>query len=240
MAASKLPHVKLLLIRHAQSANNLLSLESGGREGRCPDPPLTTLGVRQAARLSEWTAAPGELGGALRSLTHLYSSLTTRAVQTGAPLAHALGLPLHGLAEAHEIGGLYSGHTGGNRAAVLGRTHADLQTEYPGLVWPAQLDAAMPWAGGFEGLDDHTTHTARAARVLETIRAERAEADRVGLITHQGFAQFLLAYLAGFEPTHRTRYRVNNTGTCLVDLDENTTVYWLNRHDHLSEDLLSH
>lgn len=93
--------MELWLIRHGQSANNALEQQAGDPSGRLPDPPLTALGHEQARRLAGW-AAQGDGG----PVTHLYSSLTTRAVQTAAPLAGVLGLPVRGLAAAYECGGL--------------------------------------------------------------------------------------------------------------------------------------
>lgn len=116
--------------------------------------------MRQAERLDEWVSAPGELGGTPRGLTHLYTSPTTHAVHTAAPLAHALSPPLQGLAGAHEVGGL-STLKGPAPQCPGART----PTPDSGLVWPAYLDPAAHWEGGFEGLDDHPAHTARRPEV---------------------------------------------------------------------------
>ena len=121
--------VELLLIRHGQSLNNASEQAPGGSGRRLPDPPLTALGHEQARRLAVWTAQDDNC----RPITPLYSSLTTRAVQTAAPLARALGLPVQGLAAAYECGGLSTGPAGGF-APVTGHDHASLRLDCPPLL----------------------------------------------------------------------------------------------------------
>lgn len=224
--------MKLLLIRHAQSANNLLHATTGSSEGRTPDPALTALGWAQARHL----AAHATGNATLRGLTHLYASLTTRAVQTAAPLAATLKLPVHGLEGAHECGGLYRHDEHGQREGLPGRTHADLRGDCPALTWPPSLAPHEPWPGGFE--DEHDdVYTARAGRVVTALRAQHGPEDVVGLITHQYFAQFLLAPFVGGRAAW---LEVNNTATCLLhDGPDYRVIHWLNRHDHLPPELVS-
>lgn len=225
--------MNLLLIRHAQSTNNLLYAQTGGSEGRSADPPLTPLGHEQARALADFARTDA----ALRGLTHLYCSLTTRAVQTAAPLAAALGLPVQGLAHAHETQGLFLRDEAGVPQPVPGRTHADLLGDNPALLWPADLAAQDAWAGGFEP-EDHAAYLTRAARVVGELRGAHGPQDTVGLVTHRHFTQFLLRELI----SHGTAYfRVANTATTLLTLtgphdppEFGPLVGWVNRHDHLS------
>lgn len=92
--------MKLLLIRHAESVNQVLERTPHYNEQRLPDPPLSDLGRQQAEALAKWAASEPIFG----EVTHLYSSLMTRAIQTAAPLAKALELDIHGLANAYEWG----------------------------------------------------------------------------------------------------------------------------------------
>jgi probable phosphoglycerate mutase len=80
-AAAGSGHV-LWLVRHGESTWNRLGLA----QGHCDQARLTRRGLRQA-----WTVA-AELRG--RPIGALYSSDLRRALQTAAPLATALGLPV--------------------------------------------------------------------------------------------------------------------------------------------------
>ncbi|WP_339094147.1 histidine phosphatase family protein [Deinococcus sp. VB343] len=231
--------MRLLLIRHAQSTNNLLYAETGGSEGRSHDPPLTPLGHQQAQALADFARTDPTF----QAVTHLYSSLTTRAVQTAAPLAAALGLGVQGLAHAHETGGLFLRDESGAGYGVPGKTHAELLTENPALRWPADLSAADAWAGGFEREGDEAAFLARAARVLEDLRAAHGPEDVAALVTHGHFTQFLLRSLLGHGAAY---FMVYNTSTTLLTLpapdalpDWGPLVGWVNRFDHLGADLLS-
>ncbi|MFC6616548.1 phosphoglycerate mutase family protein [Deinococcus radiophilus] len=130
--------MNIILVRHAQSANNLLYDETGSSEGRHADPPLTELGHTQAAALADFARTDATWQG----VTHLYCSLTRRAVQTAAPLAAALGLGVQGLALAYEAGGLFQRDAEGVPQPVPGLTHAELLAESPALRWPPELPPA--------------------------------------------------------------------------------------------------
>lgn len=227
--------VNLLLIRHAQSANNLLYAQTGGSVGRSPDPVLTELGHAQARALAQFARQDATFG----RLTHLYCSLTTRAVQTAAPLADVLGLKVQGLAHAHETQGLFHRDEAGVKHPVVGRTHADLMADCPVLLWPAELPEGQGWPGGFEAVDT-SLYAARARRVLTDLQASHGPQDWVGLVTHGHFSQFLLGEVLGQGAAY---FDINNTATTfltLVDVPElvaeglSWRVGWVNRFDHLT------
>jgi len=231
----------LLLIRHGQSRNNHLEHAPDYLKGRLPDPPLTDVGHQQASRLAEWAVHDDFY----RRITHLYTSLTTRAVQTAAPLAQTLGLNVHGITQAYECGGLNSGPAGGF-TPVLGRDHASLQLDCPTLRWPHELEGRA-WDGGCEAWED-ARFKARAANVITHLRTISSEADVVALITHQDFAQYLLADVLGL-PTpsgNVLTFLLNNTATahveCWTDASDAThrIVHWINRTCHLGPGLLTH
>src|SRR6187399_1649696 len=106
--------MRLYLIRHGQSVNNLLWTETKSDQGRSHDPELTPIGHAQAQCVAEFLR--DDLGKRLPLMgmdngdtrpTILYTSLMTRAVETGSVIARALNIPLVALAEAFEAGGLY-------------------------------------------------------------------------------------------------------------------------------------
>lgn len=231
----------LLLIRHGQSQNNYLEQDPDYLKGRLPDPPLTELGRQQASRLAEWAACDEFY----RRITHLYTSLTTRAVQTAAPLAQTLGLSVHGLVQAYECGGLNSGPAGGF-TPVLGREHTSLQMECPVLQWPEELEGKA-WDGGCEAWEDRRFKE-RAANVLTQLQAIASEADVITLITHQDFAQYLLAHVLELPSRrgHALTFLFNNTATAHIELRANgkgsvhRIAHWINRTSHLNSDLITH
>ena len=110
--------IKMLLIRHGQSENNLLWAQTGSFDGRNEDPELTPVGWQQAEALAQVLRGPDHGQATLDAgwdpqniygfgLTHLYCSLMVRAVQTGQVVARALDLPLVGWPEIHETGGIH-------------------------------------------------------------------------------------------------------------------------------------
>lgn len=228
--------MNLLLIRHAQSKNNPLEQTLDYLKGRLADPPLTELGHEQAQRLATWASHDPLFG----QVTYLYSSLTTRAVQTAAPLAKALGLKVHGLRDAYECGGLNTGPAG-QFAPVAGRDHASLLLDCPALLWPEEL-LDQGWDGGYEPWD-RTRFAQRASVVNSRLRGVYGEGDVIALITHHDFAQFLMADLLGLPALdgEGLRFRLNNTATASIELRaEERVLRWLNRAPHLTLDLLTH
>lgn len=225
--------MNILLVRHAQSANNLLYAQTGSSEGRHADPPLTELGHAQAAALADFARTDATWQG----VTHLYSSLMRRSVQTAAPLAQALGLSVQGLALAYEAGGIFKRGEDRTPYAVPGASHADLLADNPALLWPPELEAGAAWAGGFEEYSAEGVLEARAAEVVEALRAAHGEGDTAALVTHGHFTQFLLRHFI----THGDAYfRVVNTSTTLLTLpgpdasaEWGPLVGWVNRFDHL-------
>src|SRR4051812_45324735 len=75
----------MILLRHGQSEFNLHFTVSR-RDPGIPDPKLTPLGQAQAEQAAEALAGEG--------LTRILVSPYTRALQTAAPIARRLGLPL--------------------------------------------------------------------------------------------------------------------------------------------------
>ncbi|MDO9712008.1 histidine phosphatase family protein [Paracraurococcus lichenis] len=75
----------MILLRHGQSEFNRL-FHATGRDPGIPDAPLTPLGEAQAAAAAE--ALAGE------DIRRILCSPYTRALQTAAPVARRLGLPV--------------------------------------------------------------------------------------------------------------------------------------------------
>ncbi len=107
--------MRFYFIRHGQSVNNAIYEATGRSDGRSEDPQLTEIGQQQARLLADFLRAKdAQASGNAQALkrdyfgfTHLYTSLTLRAVQTGTAVSEALNIPLVAWPEIHETGGIY-------------------------------------------------------------------------------------------------------------------------------------
>lgn len=253
----------LYLIRHAQSANNDLYARTGGSDGRHADPPLTELGHRQANLLAQVLAVETVMPGAAVppilaefaarhnrrgfGLTHLYSSLMTRAIQTGSYVAGATGLPLVAWPEVHERGGLHLiNEASGEDLGVPGPNRAWFATEFPHLVLPDDLGQDGWWNRPPEPISE----TVPRARNVWSQLLERhgGTDDHVAIITHAGFFQSLMTALltaddklssislgleelwVGMSNVSISRFEVN---------EDSFVVRYLNRVDFLPDDLVT-
>ncbi|MEZ4623030.1 MAG: histidine phosphatase family protein [Caldilineaceae bacterium] len=113
--------MKLFLIRHAQSANNLLAEQAQMDDylaRRSPEPTITELGFRQAQLTADHlasfaTAVPGEgRGGDSHgyAFTKLFVSPMLRTLQTALPISKALNLQPEVWIDIHEHGGIFHGN----------------------------------------------------------------------------------------------------------------------------------
>ena len=235
--------MQIVLVRHGQSTNNHLyetsvrvedigaPTERRWHRGRVPDPPLTDLGVRQAEALGAALC----VGRAPFAPTHLYASLTARAVQTARPLAEATGLPVVLRADAYEVGGIhYYDPDARVRRARPGATLRDLQRHCPAAVPEPGIfgDPDAPWDGGLE--QDDACALPRARGLLDSLRAAHGPDDVAVVVSHQYFSQFVIAALFGFGGPPWRRFRVDNTAHLAILVDGGrTSVEWVNRCDHL-------
>eukprot|EP00281_Chroomonas_sp_CCMP1168_P007875 CAMPEP_0206277944 /NCGR_PEP_ID=MMETSP0047_2-20121206/37143_1 /ASSEMBLY_ACC=CAM_ASM_000192 /TAXON_ID=195065 /ORGANISM="Chroomonas mesostigmatica_cf, Strain CCMP1168" /LENGTH=272 /DNA_ID=CAMNT_0053707629 /DNA_START=157 /DNA_END=975 /DNA_ORIENTATION=- len=135
--------LKLMLIRHAESQNNVLQREVEERvrlgqitpeqatkdwlAGRVTDPPLSAKGERESHLLSKHLGPKlVQTGGAV-----LVSSPMLRALQTTAPLARETGFQCTVMPECFEVGGIYDSGGSGFLTDMLPPTGAwnQFQTE---------------------------------------------------------------------------------------------------------------
>ncbi len=158
--------MELFLVRHGESRNNTLP-----RSHHLPDPPLTELGrlqVAQLARADLWTALRPQ---------RILSSPLWRAMATAAPLAARLGVPWQVWADLAEV---HRSHPGdGQPVTELAAAFPEAEFE-PGIHWPDQ-----------SGDEDPEGAVARARRVVARV-ASLAGVDRVALVGHGGFGQYLV------------------------------------------------
>jgi broad specificity phosphatase PhoE len=135
--------MRLLLIRHAQSTDNVVGILGTD----IPGPRLTPLGLEQAR------AIPAALAG--ESIQAIFASPMRRTVMTAQPLADALGLEVEVLEGLEEIGA----------GAFEGRSDRDAVLAYMGTImsWWQDPDARMEGGeSGAEFFDRFTSAIDRA------------------------------------------------------------------------------
>ncbi len=237
----------LYLIRHGQSTNNRLYLETGSDGGRVYDPELSELGQRQAQCLAQFLLSLKSDGRLFfNDIRYLYASPMLRAVSTGLEVARVLGLPLVAWKELHENGGLYLEDPGtGAPVGQPGPDRAVMAARFPDLVWPPELGDGPWWGRPFEAEEERLP---RARRVLAWLLARHASAagegnqEGVVFFTHAGFFNSLMAALLGFtERRPQVWFALANTGVTRIDFtpEREPFVVYLNRVEHLPAELVT-
>jgi len=181
---------ELLLIRHAQSANNALD-----ESLRVPDPGITEMGKRQAICLSEWlkTYPP----------TTLYCSGFRRALETTLPIAQSTGIKPFVRQDIFEWGGCYDGYLPGKMGPFPGMNRAEIEKQFPG--W--EIDERIGDAGWYteSALESDEMALERSRRVASWLRGMfenlyvtnslKGIPSRVALVIHADFKALLLRTL---------------------------------------------
>ena len=236
--------MQLYIIRHAQSYNNALA----DWTERVSDPPLTELGERQAARLAEYLAStPDETeppgSGAVYAnrtgfrFTRLFTSAMRRSLQTAAPIGEAIGLQPDVWVDLHEIGGVFlDDHEG---RGLPGLKRAELAAQFPTIRLSPEVTEEGWWNRQRETEEEWLE---RAARVAAELRERYAATDeRIGLVTHGGFAAMLLYALIGHTKARNVILPHLNTAMTRLDFDRNGMIVmqYFNRVEHLPTELLS-
>lgn len=219
----------LYFIRHAQSANNALFLETGGRVGRTADPGLTELGQLQAKLLADYLKEKKSEFG----VEHIYTSLMQRAILTAQPTADALGLSLEGIVDLHETGGVYlENEMSGEPIGQPGASRKELEKKFPRLVLPESLNGDGWWNRPYESAEERPV---RAARVVEWLMQQHPNpSERIMVFSHFGFFNyFLWAVFGQLRPPNAEFYVMNTSITCFEFLPEEKAALYVNRIDHL-------
>ncbi len=238
--------MQLYFIRHAQSANNKLYEETGTWNGRDSDPELTAMGHQQAQRLAEHVACtnsdiPGHdyVNRGKFGFTHLYSSLMVRALTTASYLSVALNLPLVAWEDWHEVGGIFMiDEETGEHIGQSGKSCSELAARFPHAQLPETLAEDGWWNRSHESVD---LQARRARRVVyDLIERHGGTDDRVAVVSHGGFYNFVLAELLGMQADNGFWFSINNTGITRFNFDpEGTALAYANRLEHLPTELIT-
>jgi 2,3-bisphosphoglycerate-dependent phosphoglycerate mutase len=244
--------MELYVIRHAQSDNNDLYHRTGATLGRHPDPPLTALGHQQAHLLAQFLARheAGELGYNAHlhnrdgfGLTHLYTSLMIRSIETASYIARETGLPLQGWPEIHERGGLYTEDEMGRVTGIPGHNKPELLAAHPNLIIPASVGESGWWSRDRETAEEAID---RARLVWGQLVQRHDAGDRVAIVTHGGFFQSLVSIatsegeLVQILGKDGLWFGISNASISRIDLDDNGIIIrYLNRVDFLPGKLIT-
>jgi len=249
--------VQIYFIRHAQSINNAVwDDDSHQKINRKADPELTETGLIQARLTAEFLSQTHpEIG--LRwvdpqntrgfGLTHLYCSLMERAVQTGSIIANRLGLPLQGMIDLHEVGGIYLAELDGDEEIIHilhGHNRSYFMEHYPNLVIPVSVDGQGWWQGGREPREERLQ---RAQRILDFLNGRHgATGDRVGVIIHGGIYHYIFGTLFRIDQPNPDdldlpyRIIINNCSITRYDFEEEKFILmYQNRVDHLPVEMIT-
>jgi 2,3-bisphosphoglycerate-dependent phosphoglycerate mutase len=242
--------MQFYFIRHAQSQNNALYVETRSYEGRSEDPDLTPTGYEQARHLArylsqspssrslpvpEWN--PQNVGGF--GITHLYCSLMIRAVATGTIVAEALNLPLVAWEDLHEVGGVvYRDDETSERIGLPGKNRAYFEAHYPDLVLPNSLGEEGWWSRPYE---EREQRPERARRILRDLLDRHGESeDRVAVISHGAIFGYLMHAILDLPPDPPLWFALENTSITRINfLEERIAIAYINNASHLPQDLVT-
>jgi 2,3-bisphosphoglycerate-dependent phosphoglycerate mutase len=239
--------MRMYFIRHAQSENNLLWEMNHASAGRHEDPGITPLGMEQAKLLGAYLRdadqefpknwdADGRVGF---EITHLYTSLMRRTLQTATAVSEALGLEMIGRRDLHECGGIYlDNEETGEREGLPGPTLAALKAEFPALVLPEGDLHTGWWNRSFE---ERHERFPRARGVIQAmIEKHGGTNDNVALVTHGAFHNALMTVLLGLPEEHTIWISMYNTAITSIDIREDSIgINYVNRTVFLPPEMVS-
>jgi 2,3-bisphosphoglycerate-dependent phosphoglycerate mutase len=246
--------MELYFIRHGQSQNNANWRNPEYREN--PDPALTEVGVEQARYVAQYLSEmqsitkPRDWNVHNRfgfGLTHLYTSLMERAVNTAAPTARALDIPFAAWQEIHESGGIFGREGELKHMGLPGRSREYFEQNFPELILPDHLDGTGWWNRPFE--TEEECHV-RAEKFLADLITRHADRDgqpehRVAIVSHGGFFVHLMFAILD-TPWRKAAlglkswFILNNCSISRIDFQaDEINIAYINRTDHLPAHLIT-
>ncbi len=235
--------MRLYLIRHGQSENNLA--EHTG-DPRSEDPALTEVGHVQATRLADYMTSrcdpypvfdpPNTSYDGTFGLTHLVVSPMRRALQTALPLADSGPYPTEVWDDTHEMGGIWLEREPDVFVGLAGMTRAEMEQDFPGFTLPPRITATGWWNRERETRQEAYARGKTVAARLEEL-ARQQEHAVVALVAHQAFLAVLLQALLAIELPN-VWFQHYNTGVTRIDFvkPDVKLVRYVNRIDHLNAD----
>lgn len=170
--------MRLVLVRHAQSANNALPDHQ-----RVHDPGLTEVGVLQAEQLGDWMAS--------LPLTALWCSPFKRSLDTTEAIRRCNPLKPFVHIDLHEVGGCYSGYSAVGRKGEAGMGTAELRIHYPDY----EIDPRIASDGWWQKRPFETSDSSsqRAIRAIDWFKSQLQKSnDFACAVIHADFKRLLL------------------------------------------------
>ncbi len=174
---------KVLLIRHAQSANN-----AKPESQRVCDPGITELGLQQAQRTAQTLAA--------HEIRDLYCSPFLRSLETTRPIATISNCAPIIRADLFEEGGCYSGHLPGQKKGEPGMGRAQLQNRFPGWQVDDRIAESGWWGREYESTAQAKQRARQVHAWLESDVVTDCDSLDV-LVIHADFKYHLLEAILG-------------------------------------------
>jgi len=198
---------RLLLVRHGETRANAEARYQGQN-----DTPLNELGHQQAQRLVTRLAR--------ENIARIYASDLPRAMQTAAPVAAYLGLPVEADVRLREI----------DVGEWEGLTFTGIQQRYPELA--AEWDR-NPGHTRIPGGESAADMAQRVHALLDELRALPDELP-VLLVTHGGWLQTLFCECLHVDLRWRYQFRLHNASLSVLSIyDEHAMLELFNDHAHL-------
>jgi|688.fasta_scaffold00927_19 2,3-bisphosphoglycerate-dependent phosphoglycerate mutase len=170
--------MRLVLVRHAQSANNALPDHQ-----RVHDPGLTDVGTQQAEQLGDWMQS--------LPLTALWCSPFKRSLDTTEAIRRRNCLKPFVHIDLHEVGGCYSGYSAVGRKGEAGMGAAELQVYYPDY----EIDSRIASDGWWQKRPFETSDLSsqRAVRAILWFKSQlQKSSDFACAVIHADFKRLLL------------------------------------------------
>lgn len=235
--------MRIHFIRHAESANNKLLYFNKPLEGRVPDPPLSSLGQRQAQALGEFLKENRDDF----PFDRIYISPFLRTLQTAAAFTDLYpDTPKIVWPGIHEYGGcIHINPVTKERSAHTGMTRAEIQAQFPEY----RIDESVTDEGWYflSGYEPYDTAMARAHHVRKTMIAQFGDTDEnIAFVSHWDFHILFSNAILELDGSTHSRAAISNTGMSVFeyaqDIWANSPTYWwtlasINRCEWLVDDL---
>jgi len=246
--------MKLYLIRHAQSDNNVLWNGDDNNQGRVPDPEITEAGHSQAQLLGEHFAHPraeprqhpfNSVNQSHYGLTHVYCSLMIRSILTAEYIAGACGLKAHALPDLFEKNGIYEYDEKGEMQGLPGPGRDYFERRFPTLNLPQGVNDRGWWNRPAE---DHPGFIKRMQSVVREIKQKHADSDDcIAMVAHGDFIDQFINELMDVDRHYQNyqsdwvaNWTFHNTSISRVDFTQGGhTIVYMNRIDHLPNELVT-